>query len=135
MIEINFSCFIFDPIIYWILWMFRLEIDFDLLLLLCLTKSYLYSPVSRILCPQFPVCIYVCCLAMTSPLNCIIISIIFLLQFLPCSSSSSSSKSNQKPNFIIINLDDLGWGDLGVMGHPAKETPNIDRQRNTTRSL
>ena len=63
---------------------------------------------------------------MKSPVNFIIISNIFLPQFLPCSSSSSRSK--QKPNFIIINVDDLGWGDLGVMGHPAKETPNIDRQ-------
>ena len=68
---------------------------------------------------------------MRSPLNFIIISTIFLqLQPLPCSTSTSK----QKPNFIIINLDDLGWGDLGVMGHPAKETPNIDRKRNTTRS-
>ena len=64
---------------------------------------------------------------MRSAVNFIIISNIFLPQFLPCSSSSSRSK--QKPNFIIINVDDLGWGDLGVMGHPAKETPNIDRQR------
>ena len=24
-------------------------------------------------------------------------------------------------------MDDMGWGDLGVFGHPAKETPNIDR--------
>ena len=70
---------------------------------------------------------------MSSPLNFIIISNIFLLQLpLPC---SSSSISKQKPNFLIINLDDLGWGDLGVMGHPAKETPNIDRKRNTARSF
>ena len=32
-----------------------------------------------------------------------------------------------QPNMIIMNMDDLGWGDLGVMGHPAKETPNLDR--------
>ena len=32
-----------------------------------------------------------------------------------------------KPNFILINMDDMGWGDLGVFGHPAKETPNIDK--------
>ncbi|CAN7937193.1 unnamed protein product [Ixodes hexagonus] len=33
----------------------------------------------------------------------------------------------RKPNFIIMIMDDMGWGDLGVLGHPAKETPNIDR--------
>ena len=32
-----------------------------------------------------------------------------------------------QPNLIIMNMDDMGWGDLGVMGHPAKETPNLDR--------
>ena len=31
------------------------------------------------------------------------------------------------PNFILINMDDMGWGDLGVMGHPTKETPHLDR--------
>ena len=69
---------------------------------------------------------------MRSPLNFIIISTILSLQLQlqPCFTSTSK----QKPNFIIINLDDLGWGDLGVMGHPAKETPNIDRERITTRS-
>ncbi|ELU11403.1 hypothetical protein CAPTEDRAFT_152949 [Capitella teleta] len=24
-------------------------------------------------------------------------------------------------------MDDMGWGDLGVFGHPAKETPNLDK--------
>ena len=23
----------------------------------------------------------------------------------------------------------MGWGDLGVYGHPAKETPNLDQMR------
>jgi N-acetylgalactosamine-6-sulfatase len=31
------------------------------------------------------------------------------------------------PNFILMNMDDLGWGDLGVTGHPARETPHLDR--------
>jgi N-acetylgalactosamine-6-sulfatase len=26
-----------------------------------------------------------------------------------------------------MNMDDLGWGDLGVNGHPVRETPNIDK--------
>ena len=37
------------------------------------------------------------------------------------------SLTTTQPNFVIINMDDLGWGDLGVTGHPSKETPNIDR--------
>lgn len=33
----------------------------------------------------------------------------------------------QKPNIIIILADDMGWGDLGVFGHPTINTPNLDR--------
>ena len=25
-----------------------------------------------------------------------------------------------KPNIILMNMDDLGWGDLGVTGHPSR---------------
>ncbi len=33
----------------------------------------------------------------------------------------------EKPNFIIIFADDLGYGDLGSYGHPTIHTPNLDR--------
>lgn len=31
------------------------------------------------------------------------------------------------PNFVVIFADDLGYGDLGVFGHPTIRTPNLDR--------
>lgn len=34
--------------------------------------------------------------------------------------------SAEKPNIIVILCDDLGYGDLGVMGHPYIQSPNID---------
>ena len=33
----------------------------------------------------------------------------------------------EQPNFVIVLADDLGWGDLGCYGHPAIQTPNLDR--------
>ena len=32
-----------------------------------------------------------------------------------------------KPNFIVIFADDLGYGDLGVFGHPTIKTPALDQ--------
>ncbi|WP_246255603.1 sulfatase [Cyclobacterium plantarum] len=39
----------------------------------------------------------------------------------------SAGVNPQKPNIILINVDDLGWKDLGFMGSAYYETPNIDR--------
>ena len=33
----------------------------------------------------------------------------------------------KKPNFLLHFVDDLGYGDLGMTGHPSADTPNIDR--------
>jgi arylsulfatase A-like enzyme len=32
-----------------------------------------------------------------------------------------------RPNFVVIFCDDLGYGDLGVYGHPTIRTPQLDR--------
>ena len=32
-----------------------------------------------------------------------------------------------RPNMVIILCDDLGFGDLGVNGHPHIRTPNLDK--------
>lgn len=32
-----------------------------------------------------------------------------------------------KPNIVFILADDLGYGDLGIQGHPDFKTPNLDR--------
>lgn len=40
---------------------------------------------------------------------------------------SGRSPNPSKPNIIVIFADDLGYGDLGVFGHPTIRTPNLDR--------
>src|SRR5262245_39398379 len=32
-----------------------------------------------------------------------------------------------KPNFVALLCDDLGYGDLGCFDHPVIRTPNLDR--------
>lgn len=39
---------------------------------------------------------------------------------------SSKTIDNEKPNVILLLVDDLGWRDVGFMGSKFYETPNID---------
>jgi arylsulfatase A-like enzyme len=39
----------------------------------------------------------------------------------------AESDTSKKPNFIILFMDDLGYGDHGCFGSEKIQTPNIDR--------
>ncbi len=40
-----------------------------------------------------------------------------------------------KPNFIVINIDDLGYADIGPFGSTLNRTPNLDRMASEGRKL
>jgi arylsulfatase A-like enzyme len=39
----------------------------------------------------------------------------------------SRPTSNKRTNILLINIDDMGWRDVGFMGSKYYETPNIDK--------
>ena len=48
---------------------------------------------------------------------------VFLLALI----TSLASFADDRPNMIVINVDELRWDGLSITGHPFVETPNIDR--------
>ena len=37
------------------------------------------------------------------------------------------AEADERPNFVVMVADDLGYGDLGSYGHPDLRTPHLDR--------
>src|SRR5262245_59974912 len=40
-----------------------------------------------------------------------------------------------KPNFVVINVDDLGYADVGPFGSKLNRTPHLDRMAREGRKL
>ncbi|MCF6357336.1 MAG: sulfatase-like hydrolase/transferase [Draconibacterium sp.] len=53
------------------------------------------------------------------------LTISVLLFSFSCSQQKQKTETN-KPNIVLIFVDDMGYGDLGCYGHPNNKTPNID---------
>ncbi len=53
--------------------------------------------------------------------------IIFILSLCFFSCATKKKNTSSKPNVVLINVDDLGWADLGYMGSKYYDTPNIDK--------
>lgn len=50
-----------------------------------------------------------------------------LAAFGQSSSVSANESTAEKPNIILVFIDDMGWGDFSCFGNSAVETQNIDR--------
>uniref|UniRef100_A0A8C8EKC4 N-acetylgalactosamine-6-sulfatase n=1 Tax=Oncorhynchus tshawytscha TaxID=74940 RepID=A0A8C8EKC4_ONCTS len=61
-----------------------------------------------------------------SAMDVCLIQTLILFCSLICCFWADTASNKSTPNIIIILMDDMGWGDLGVFGQPSKETPNLD---------
>jgi len=50
-------------------------------------------------------------------------------------SAGSTSAADKKPNFVLINIDDLGYADVGPFGSKLNRTPNLDQMARDGRKL
>jgi len=52
-----------------------------------------------------------------------------LLCLFVCTNCSTTERMDEEtpPNVIILFCDDMGYGDMGITGHPVIRTPNLDR--------
>lgn len=55
-----------------------------------------------------------------------ILTYLFLLLLFSACTDNPDTASADKPNVILIVVDDLGWRDVGFMGSTYYETPNLD---------
>ncbi|REJ95323.1 MAG: arylsulfatase [Planctomycetota bacterium] len=53
---------------------------------------------------------------------------VFVALWMPTPPSLFAEASRiERPNFLIVLCDDLGYGDLACYGHPVIQSPNVDR--------
>ncbi len=50
-----------------------------------------------------------------------------ILVLVAASQSAGQERRADRPNFVLILADDLGYGDLASYGHPSFQTPYLDR--------
>lgn len=61
---------------------------------------------------------------LTTPL---ILATLTLATMLTAGGVTQAAEKNEKPNFVIIFADDMGYGDLGCFGSTDIRTPHLDR--------
>ena len=53
--------------------------------------------------------------------------LLFIAALILSITSCRNKPNDTKPNIVLINVDDMGWRDVGFMGSEYYETPNIDQ--------
>ena len=44
-----------------------------------------------------------------------------------CAGTAEAAAASDRPNIILVFIDDMGWADLSCFGNEDAETPNVDR--------
>jgi len=60
---------------------------------------------------------------------------LFTLALAPLTALHAADGRPAKPNFIVINIDDMGYADIGPFGSKLNRTPNLDRMAKEGRRL
>ena len=50
-----------------------------------------------------------------------------IVAFVVLAGRSECASAAERPNFVVINIDDLGYGDIGPYGASKHETPHLDQ--------
>ena len=66
-------------------------------------------------------------LTSTHLLNVALLLPLLLLAVFSAGCDSETKSNKQPPNFIVIFIDDLGYGDIGPFGSELNRTPNLNR--------
>jgi arylsulfatase A len=61
--------------------------------------------------------------------------VVAALLLLPAAGLLAAEPKLARPNFILINIDDLGYADIGPFGSKINRTPNLDRMAKEGRKL
>ena len=53
---------------------------------------------------------------------------VIILFAVSCSPKTEEKKNiNTQPNFVVVFIDDMGYGDVGCYGATGFQTPNLDK--------